>query len=87
MAITVTDRRRMKSDDPATVLRGLMGEIEVVQRKIDEVLSGMVDVDREQCPGVPRGVLKNLRTARSCGGYCACSWLKSEAEKFLGDGE
>jgi len=87
MAPTVTDRRRTKSDDPATVLRGLMGEVEIIQAKIDEVLKGMVDVDREQCPGVPSGVLRNLRTARSCGGYCACSWLKSEVQKFLGDDE
>ena len=85
MATSVTDRRRTKSDDPATVLRGLMNEIEVVQAKIDAVLDGMVSVDSEQCPGVPSGVLRNLRTARSCGGYCACSWLRSEAQK-LGNG-
>ena len=86
--VAFTERRRTKkADDPAEVLRGLMSEIAVVQAKIDEVRNGMVDVDREQCPGVPFGVLRNLRTARSCNGYCACSWLKNEAEKFLGDDE
>ena len=85
--VAITDRRRVKSDDPATVLRSLMGEIEVVQAKIDEVLNGMVDVDREQCPGIPSGVLRNLRIARHCSGFCACSWLKNEAEKFFGEGE
>ena len=86
--VAIIDRRRTKkTDDPATVLRGLMSEIEVVQAKIDEVLSGMVDVDRQGCPGVPSGVLRNLRIARHCTGFCACSWLKNEAEKFLGDDE
>ena len=85
--VAFTERRRVKSDDPATVLRSLMGEIEAVQAKIDAVLDGMVDVDREHCPGVPSGVLRNLRTARSCGGYCACSWLRSEANKVLGADE
>lgn len=70
MASTVTDRRRTKkADDPATVLRGLLGEIELVQAKIDEVLDGMVDVDRQ-----------GVRASRQA--FCAICGLRGIAPAF-----
>jgi hypothetical protein len=61
-------------------LAALARRAEQLQAEIDAALSRTVAGDCKNCPGIPERVLRGLRTARFCHGYCACSWLRSEAE-------
>jgi hypothetical protein len=64
----------------SNTLAVLARRAEQLQAEIDEALSRIVAGDCKNCPGIPEAVLRGLRTARFCHGYCPCSWLRNEAE-------
>jgi hypothetical protein len=78
----MTTVTRSRSRDPKSTVSALMAEIDVIQRKIGAMLDGMVEIDRRSCPGVPEGVVRNLRMANFRGGFCWCSWLRNEAAQL-----
>jgi hypothetical protein len=67
-------------------IRALMAEIDALQDKIGAVLEGMVEVDCEACPGVPKDMLRTLRVVRHQFAWCPCSWLRRQAETILKNG-
>jgi hypothetical protein len=69
-----------KPNNPIPTLAALARRAEQLRAEIDEALSRVVAGDLKNCPGVPEAVLRGLRTARFCHGYCPCSWLRNEAE-------
>jgi hypothetical protein len=50
--------------------------IESIRADIDELIDERVEIERQNCPGVPAGVLRNLITRHS---GCQCEvWLQLE---------
>jgi hypothetical protein len=81
MAVHAAENIRMsKRNGSASALVALARRAEQLQAEIDEALNRVVECDRKNCPGIPEAVLRGLRTARFCHGYCPCSWLRNEAE-------
>jgi len=74
-------RRILERTEPMATIQALAKRAEQLQRDIDEALDRIIEEDRQTCPGIPGPVLKGLRTARFCHGFCACSWLKNEANE------
>jgi hypothetical protein len=81
MATLAADERRTRVAEATDVIRGLSARARRLQAEINEVLDEIVEADRAMCPGLPLGVLRNLRTARFYYGFCPCAWLRNENEQ------
>ena len=78
---TFKGKRVLNRVEPTQTIQALAKRAEALQRDIAAALNLLIEEDRESCPGVPGPVLKGLRTARFCHGYCPCSWVKDEANE------
>ena len=83
MATIARDETRARKS-PEAVFRALTREIEALQQKITDALEQCVQDDARKCPGIPQPVLKGLRTARHCYGFCLCAWARDEAKQHEG---
>jgi hypothetical protein len=82
MAAFAKEGKRMsKTNKPLPTLAALAGRAEQLRIEIDETLDRIVAGDRKSCPNLPEEVIRGLRTARFCHGYCPCAWLKAEHEQ------
>jgi hypothetical protein len=78
MAIIARDEPRARKSPEAT-FRALAEEIEELHEKLADALDRLIEKDMRDCPGIPGRVLRGLRTARFCYGYCPCAWARDEA--------
>ena len=71
-------RRILKTVDPMETIAALSARAAELHSEMRAVLDQLVGIDVKQCPGVPSGVLRNLRTAKHYYGLCLCRWLQEE---------
>jgi len=79
-------RRILKTVDPMQTIAVLSARAADLQKEMKAVLDQLADIDAKNCPGVPVGVLRNLRTAKHYYGLCLCRWLQDEHAEN-GEGE
>jgi hypothetical protein len=80
MATPARGERRAPKAVPRAAALELAHQIEELHTKLAHLLDEFVEADKRECPQIPVGVLRGLRTARHCYGFCACNWLRDEAK-------